>query len=309
MKPNKLTIFLALLLSALLWSSSAVVNKILLRELTPIAAVFIRLAIASIIIFPLFFKEQKKKKVFKLHHLPIFLLSALNFWIFLIGLDKTTPNAPPILYTATPLIVVILSSIFLKEHINPRKIIGILIGLTGALIIIIIPALKNNEMLFGNFSGNFIVFIAVCCFACYTTGSRYLSRHKKYSPVYLISISFFVSTILFFFIIIFQGFQILMPAFTFANIALLTYMGFFVTVATFFLYQWAIKHSSANTASLMTYLQPPSAFFLAWIFLGSPLAWEFVLGTTLAFTGIFLATSKNKLRGKQDKLIIPETME
>lgn len=309
MKPNKITVFIALALSAFLWGSSVVANKVLLRELTPITIAFFRLAIASIIILPFFLKEQKKKRVFKFKHLPIFLFSALNFWIFLIGLKLTTPIAPLILYAATPLIVAIFSSLFLKEHLTVRKISGILIGLVGALIVIIIPAVKSDEALFGSFWGNVIIFFAVCCWAAYTTGSRYLSKDREYSPVSLMAFSFFTSTALFIAIAAFQGFELLLPALTVTNMLLLIYLGFFVTVATFFLYQWAIKHSSANTASLMTYLQPPSGFFLAWIFLGSTLAWEFVVGTAIAFFGVFSATSGNRFKKKPSEAIIPEAME
>ena len=69
-------------------------------------------------------------------------------------------------------------------------------------------------------------------------------------------------------------------------------LGIFVTVATYLLLQWAIKHSSAPTAALNQYLQPIFAVIFNFFFLGERVTTGFVFGSIIVFAGVFLATGE-----------------
>ncbi|MBQ0741434.1 EamA/RhaT family transporter, partial [Aquimarina celericrescens] len=62
--------------------------------------------------------------------------------------------------------VLVLATIFLKEKIRVLKVLGVLVGLSGALLIILYgtgsPDSATNPTL-----GNFLVFINAASYACY----------------------------------------------------------------------------------------------------------------------------------------------
>ena len=292
MKNHHVITLSLLFLTALLFASTGVVIKFLLRELTPFTVAFFRFAIASVCILPFFLRY--KKRTFNFSLLPILLLSTINVAFFAIGIAKTIPNAAGIIYTGSPLIVLLISHFFLGEPISKRTVFGIIIGLIGTLSILILPLIRSNELLFGSTIGNLIVFIACLSWSGYTAGSRYLSSHHKntYSPFYLMQLSIFQSTfILFFCMMATTPVSAIAKAFTLTNLLLLAYLGIVATVAAYIFFQWLIKHASATTASLNTYIQSPLGFLLAWMILGDQLSWEFIVGTAITFCGVYLATS------------------
>ena len=76
-------------------------------------------------------------------------------------------------------------------------------------------------------------------------------------------------------------------------ILLVVHLGVFVTVATFTLYQWAIKHSSATTASYATYAGPVVSVAINVIVLGETITSGFVAGALIIFTGLMIVSGKS----------------
>lgn len=284
-----------IVISSLLWSTSGAVSKILLRELPPFPLAFLRFMIASLAILPWFLK-QKHLKVSKLIRdiLPLSLFSAANIMFFYIGLTKTTANAAALIYTATPIMAALLARVFTGEQLSKQKIQGVFLGLAGATVISILPLWETGTRVTGDLVGNLLILAAVFSWAIYTVGSKRIIA-QGYSPVTITATSFFVSTIIFFFITIttFKG-NLLMPFQDMTSLILLIHLAILVTVATYLLYQWAIKHSSATTASLNVYLQPVFGIIINAALLGESVTPGFIVGGILVGWGVLIAT-----RGKQ----------
>lgn len=78
-------------------------------------------------------KEKILRKDYPRMALCAVLGMGFNMLVFFKGLSLSTPINSAVLITTTPIIVLILSAIVIKEKIAGRKIIGISIGLIGAL--------------------------------------------------------------------------------------------------------------------------------------------------------------------------------
>jgi len=65
-------------------------------------------------------------------------------------------------------------------------------------------------------------------------------------------------------------------------------VGILGTAVWYLLYQYIIKHSSPLTASTILYLQPAATFIWAFLLLGEQVTRGFLIGTALAFLGIYL---------------------
>lgn len=85
-----------------------------------------------------------KERIVKKDYLRMLLCALLgmgfNMLVFFKGLALSTPINSAVLVTTTPIIVLLLSAILIKEKIGSRKILGIGIGLLGALGLILFGA-------------------------------------------------------------------------------------------------------------------------------------------------------------------------
>ncbi len=289
---------ITLVLASAFWSSGGVAAKALLKTFDPLSVGAIRLTLASILILPLFLHVTPKiTKKLVLDILPVSLFSTGNFILFLFGINKTTANASAIIYTATPITVAILSRAFIGEGISRQKIGGILLGLTGILTILLLPLLEKGQIVIGDVGGNFTIVGAMIMFALYNVGTRHLIAAKSYDPITITGISVFVSALFFnLLLLVFPHRGTIDLLFAPYNLLFAFYFAIFVTVVPYVLHQWAIKHSSATTGALTTYIQPIFGFVINGILLGEVITGGFLLGSILVFAGTFMATGAQMMR-------------
>ena len=107
----------------------------------PIALAFWRWLTVFIILFPFFKKEIfKKKNRLNKEFKKLFFLGAMGCGVcgafpFIAGMTTTMANMG-IIYTSSPIFIIILSVLFFKDKINLSRIIGLFLCLIGVLIII-----------------------------------------------------------------------------------------------------------------------------------------------------------------------------
>ncbi len=286
---------IAIVFVSMLWGTAGTA-KILLKSFDPFTAAFLRFSLASIVLTPFFLKERRKKTIPILPLLPIALLSTGNILFFYWGLRTTTANATAIMYTTVPLIVAIAAPKLIGEKVTRIKLAGIILGLTGALFVAILPSFERGQQISGDLVGNMFVLLAVLCWSAYTIASRTMLSSQKTTPMMMTSLSVFVSTIIFGILALPQWNPEYLRAFTWVNILIIVQLGVFVTVFTYLTLQWIIKHSSATTASLNQYLQPVFGILFNALFLGERLTVGFLIGSSIAFAGVLLATGEQLLR-------------
>lgn len=292
---SRMIALIAIVLASLLWSTAGL-SKIIVRDFDPFTAGFLRFFVASVVIFPLFLREKNVGKKMFFDLVPVALFLTGNVAFYYIGLKTSTANAAAIIYTAVPLVVALLAPRLIKESVSPTKLVGIMVGLVGVLVIVLLPFIEQGQVVSGEILGNVFFLSAVLVWSLYAIGSRHMINTKQYSPLSVSAISIFTATIIFFplSLINYQPQYITLlrnPYYLF----LFFYLGTAVTVATFVLFQWAIKHSSATTASLNVYIQPFFAVIVNVLFLGEKLTSGFLFGGLLVIAGVFLATSKGML--------------
>lgn len=289
---------ITLLIASFFWASSGVAAKTLLQTLDPLSVGAVRLTLASIVILPFFIHATPKiSKKLLLDILPVSLLIAANFLFFLFGINKTTANAGAIIYTVSPITAALFSRAFIGEYVSRQKFIGILLGLTGVLIILLLPIFEQNHVIVGDIGGNLLILGAMVVFALYNVGTRHLIAVKSYDPITITGISLFVSAIIFDVLLFVLPHTPILPTLLVPLYGLVAiYFAVFVTVLPYILHQWAIKHSSATTGALTTYIQPVFGFIFNGILLGEVITGGFLAGSFLVFTGTFMATGTRMLQ-------------
>ena len=146
--------------------------------MTPLSGVTIRCTFAAVAfwIIGMFTKPETSTRKEKI---SLFLLGALGIYgfmfFYLIGLSKTTPVSSSIFTSLEPIWVFILAVIFFKEKITKMKVIGILIGLGGALLCILTQ--KSDDLATDAFTGNMLCLMSSFAYAAYLIiSNRILSK-------------------------------------------------------------------------------------------------------------------------------------
>ena len=213
---------------------------------------------------------------------------ALNMLTFFKGLSYTSPIMGAVLMVTTPMLVLILSSIVIREKLKLKKIIGILLGLFGTAILILYGkqvATESNAML-----GNFLVFINAISYAFYLIiVKKLMDKYNAFSFVKWIYTFGFLMVLPFGFSEFNEVNWAIIPTEIFWKI------GFVVLFSTFFTYLLnllSMKELKPTTVAVFIYLQPLFAAIYA-ISLGKDsLNWIKILAAILIFGGVFLVTQK-----------------
>lgn len=235
---------------------------------------------------------QKKEKVIFKDLMMIFLCGLMGLVAtqvtFAVGLRYTTPVTYSLILALSPIIVLILSTVFLKESVTRKKLFGIILGITGAAIII----LQSGNGVAGNNTifGIIIAIISVTCYAGYIILTRKISA--KYSPVTMMKWMFLLSVI----ILLPFGFSELPEQRAYSSetsitaISELLFALIFSSIIAFFLMPVALKRIKATTASVYINLQPLVASTVA-ILVGQDLfSWDKVLAAVLIIAGVYMVT-------------------
>jgi drug/metabolite transporter (DMT)-like permease len=233
-------------------------------------------------------KEKIKRQDFPRIIAAAFFGVALNMLTFFKGLSFTSPISAAVIMVTTPIIVLILSAIIMKEKIISRKIIGLLLGLIGTGFLIVYGKSIGNAT---NASlGNFLVFINAVSYAFYLIiVKRLMDKYNAFTFVKWIY-TFGLLMVIPFGWNEYQEIQWqTLPS------IILWEIGFVVVFTTFFTYLFnlvSMRELKPTTVAVFIYLQPLFATLFA-ISLGKDeLSWVKIVSAVLIFTGVYLVTKK-----------------
>ncbi len=287
--------YIALILAHMIWGANFVVAKITLTEFPVMSLAFSRFLIASFLIIPFLLTLEKKEKTVKFKHLVQFFLVGLllitfNIAFFYEGMNRTDAINASALTLIGPVFSVVGSWLFLREKIFKINLLGIFMGLVGALVIIGFPLLVLGNFAGANFLGNSLIILST---ASYTAGAILSKRMlSTYNPLALTAVLFIVGWITF-----------LVPAAldyiknpTWVNhVSILGLLGFFFitilsSVCAFFLLIWALSKIELFQANLVQYIEPAIAATLAVPLLHERISYSFIIGTCLIVLGVYWGT-------------------
>jgi drug/metabolite transporter (DMT)-like permease len=108
----------------------------------PFALNIIRVGITAILLWALYFFKPQKISILQKDYGRLFLCAltgiAINQLLFIKGLSLTTSIHASLLMLTTPILITIIAAFILKERITSFKIIGLLLGIAGALVLILL---------------------------------------------------------------------------------------------------------------------------------------------------------------------------
>jgi drug/metabolite transporter (DMT)-like permease len=237
---------------AIIWGSSFILMKLGMQALSAYQVASIRILSAAIILVPFgwkAFKNVAKEKRF-LVILSGLLGSFFPAFLYCIAETKIDSSLAAILNSLTPLFTIIIGVTFFKLTAGVKKIIGVIIGFTG---LILLPFATHRGISFNDLSYASLVLLATICYACNVNMvSRYLGQTPS---LYVAALSFSFLLIPAYIILTATGyFQLPLLEQTYLHstlaAALLGIMGTAVATVLFYM---LVKKEGPLFASLVTY--------------------------------------------------------
>jgi drug/metabolite transporter (DMT)-like permease len=282
----------AVLTAVVLWGSSFSAMRTVLNDLDPMAAIFLRLFIASLCLLPFAWKlipRNLKKGDWKILGAMVLFQPCLYFMFESRALVYTTSSQAGIVSACLPLMVALAAWIFLSEAINAKIIVGLVMSITGVGLLTIFQdkgVTAPNPLL-----GNFLELLAMVSACGYMILVKQLS--SRYNTWTLTGIQVAGGTLFFL-----PGIQPLLAAnpaiWTLKLILLLFFLGSCVSLGAFGLYNYGIKTLSVSRASICINLIPVIAITLGWVFLGETLNLKQGIAAGIVISGVVLSNYKSR---------------
>lgn len=216
----------------------------------------------------------------------------INMLLFFKGLSLTTPINSSVIVTLSPLLVFVLSAILIREKITWLKALGVLIGLGGAISLIIFG--KQTTFNAPNIPlGNALIIVNALSFGMYLIVVRPLTR--KYKTITLMKWLFLTAFVINFPITFSEFSQVEWSNLPFSAIWRMGFVVLGTTCLTYLLNTYALRHLSASTIGVFVYLQPVIAIVYAILSGADQLTLTKILAGIAVFAGVFMVT-KNPAR-------------
>lgn len=291
---RQVQVHLALFLVTLIYGATFTIAKeVMPLYIGPFGFIVVRVWSALALIWitqAIFIPSEKIERVdFKRILLCAVFGVAVNMLLFFKGLAITTPISSAIIMVTTPLFVAIFAFWLLKEEITFNKILGLILGLTGAVLILLYP---NFQIGGTGFMGDFYVMLNAISYSYYLIMVKPLLT--KYQPLTVLKWLFLMGGIM----VLPFGFTEL-QAVDWSNIPSMIWVAiaFIIIGPTYLAYLlngWALKYVNSSVVGAYIYLQPVLATLIA-IGLGKDsLSLSKIIFTLLIFLGVYLVSFKTQ---------------
>ena len=298
-KDKNLLPFFLIGLLCLIWGSTWLGIKIGLEDSPPFLSAGFRFLIATIFLY-IWAKSKGirfsnyKGQIFKIL-IPGFFMYYLSYSLVYWGEQYINSGLTAVLFGTLPFFVAINASLLLKEEkLNRLKLLGLLTGFSGIVLIFWESLSFSGEDVFAGMVG--IILSAAC--------SAYASVRVKrdlYSvePIVISTYQMGLGTLL----LLVSGFLLEKLGdfkLTYKSIGALLYLSFFGSATAFMAYYWLLKKIDVTKLSLIAFITPIVALILGWLILGETITKYLFSGTILVIIGIWLVT-----RDRTTNLTVP----
>ena len=274
------------LIFVLLWSSAFITTKPIIDNSDPFAALAFRFLIVAIG-FCLFSIYSKIDLLVNRKNFIESFFSGVLFHGFYLGgvffsISKGMPTAiAALIVTLQPILTNALSGPILKEKVSLKQWIGVLLGFSGAVLVLGLDVGSNIPII-----GLIATIIALLAITISTIWQKKLSTNLPLSVSNMYqALGGFIFHLL---IIIF----FVKPYIDFSQtfIIAMSHQIFLVSFGAFTILMFLIKKNSASKTVSIFFLVPSTSAFMAWLFLNESLSNLDLLGFLITTIGVYIAT-------------------
>ncbi len=278
---------ISLISAMLLWSSSFIALKIAFTGYSPMIVIWGRMLVGSLCFF--FFMQKLRQVQFRRQDLRYLLLMAVCepciYFIFEAkAIELTTASQAGMITAMLPLLVAIGARVFLQERVSRQTLAGFVLAICGVCILSITG--ESSESAPNPLMGNFLEFLAMVAAMGYTISLKHLS--SQYSPLFLTAVQSWVGAV-FFAVFLVSPTTNLPTEFVLLPAMAVLYLGSFVTIGAYFLYNFGVSLLPASQASAYINLIPVFTVIMGFFILDETFTLPQMFASLLVFLGIFIS--------------------
>ena len=276
-----------------LWGASFLFVEILLNYISPFMIVYLRVSLASLILILYLILSKIKFQFSFLLVFNFFIMGMLNnvfpFLLITYGQQTVSGGLASILNANTSFLTILLASLILKnEPLTKSRIIGVLIGVIG---VIIVVGYGNIYDLFDKGSGKFLILLSGLsyAFAAIFAKVRLQNIQPEVAATGMLTMS---TLILSPFIFLFYGNEV-----SSLNIISMSYSLLFAVICSvlaYFIYFKILLSTGAGNLLICTIIIPPSAILLNTILIGESINLNELIGLVIITFGLLILDGRLK---------------
>lgn len=284
-------IFFALTIAIVCWGLSFVITKIALESFTPLCLIFLRFSLASIF-FVCLLQRTGWPKLTRTNLKWLFSLSlmqpVLYFCFETYGLQHTSATKTSLIIATIPIVVLILSSLFLKEKLRLLNIAGILLSLAGVSILVLSGAApESSSSNISSVFGDLLISGAVLSASIYTILTRKLGT--MFSSTQITGMQIIMGAIILFPAFLIDARSMQWDQISTQGISALLVLTVFATIGAFLCFNYALTRIPAARAAVFLNGIPLVTILGAWFLLGETLTSSQMFGGVIVLFAVVLA--------------------
>ncbi len=271
------------------WGGSFLFMRVAAADFGPFALVDLRLALGALILVPFFWRERARFTLgLWLRVLGIATInSVLPFVLFAWGAERAPAGIGAITNAMTVMFAALVAFLFYREHIGPRRWIGLVAGFVGVTI------LASSHIAGASVGAAALAGTAAAL--CYGLGINFVRHHLSGFPAAAIAAANLGSgALLLAPLAIYTWPRHAVPAASWLSAVLL---GVLCTGVAFVFYYRLIGRIGAPRTATVTYLIPLFGVIWAWLLLGERVTPSMVLAGALILAGVGLSQQRETRRG------------
>lgn len=268
-------------------------KDLLTNYVTPAGYMVLRSVGAALLFWTISFfmrRERVERKDLLLIAIGGILGFVISQYLTAVSLEYTTPVYFALITAMSPVIVMLFAALFLKEPITRQKAIGVILGVAGALLLIV-RAGDDTGSGDNNLFGILLAAISITAFSIYLIIMRTVS--PKYSPVTQMKWTYLTSSIVLL-PLMFTALPdqpLLNDACTLKGWSEMLFVILFCTVVGYSLVPFGMKYLRATTVSIYMNLQPVVASIAAIIAGQDTFTWDKPISALLVIAGAYVVTT------------------
>ncbi len=295
MKRENLAAHAAVLGANIIYGLNYVIAKgIMPHWMAPRAIIFLRVIGAAAAFWLVSFMMKTKQPVARNDLRRMFVAAlfgvAINQILFFEGLNLSTPINASIIMVGTPVLVLVMSHLIIRERISGMKLTGVLLGFGGAVFLI----LRNGHFSLrsGTALGNLLIFINASSYGLFIVLVKPLM--SRYHPITVMKWVFGFGLI--FVVPVTAGpffrtnFQVI-PLNIWMSVL---YVVLFTTIFAYLLNNYSLKKISPSANSSYMYLQPALASLVAIVAGKDRLTSTEIIASLMIFAGVYFVNRPGK---------------
>ena len=270
----------------LLWSSAFITTKPIIDNSDPFAALAFRFALVALGFFIFSIYSKEKILISRKNFFESFLSGVLFHGFYLGGVFYSISIGMPtgiaaLIVTLQPILTNALSGPILKEKVSKKQWIGVLLGFSGAAIVLGFDIGSKIPT-----AGLFATIIALLAITFSTLWQKKLSNNL---PLSVSNMNQALGGCIFHLVIIILFAK---PYIDFSQtfIIAMSHQIFLVSFGAFTILMYLIKNNSASKTVSIFFLIPATSAFMAWLFLNENLTTLDLLGFLITTIGVYIAT-------------------